>query len=230
MADPFRPPTSQDIQSGLLGEIQSEVSLEATPLLRFVLNNIRLIVAAVVVLVVSFIAFGAWQWHTLQAERDAQMTLGRILISTSGTERVAALENFLTEAPKAIRLGVQLELASSALAVQDFDRAAAAYGALFKEDSRGPVGLISAVNQADVLQRMGNPAQALTVLDALAKVAPENMLPGVREAQASCAEQTGDLARALAAYEALVSGAEGVNTDFYQAKIADLKKRLATQS
>lgn len=230
MADPFRPPTSQDVQSGLLGEIQSEVSLEATPLLRFVLNNIRLIVAVVISLVILFVAFGAWQWHTLQAERDAQMALGRILISTSGRERVEALENFLIEAPKTIRLGIQLELASSALAVQDFERAAAAYGSLFKEDPHGPVGLISAVNQADVLQKMGKPSQALVVLDALAKVAPENMLPGVREAQAGCAEQTGDLARALASYEALVSGADGVNTDFYQAKIVDLKKRLAAQS
>ena len=47
MADPLRPSGPQ-IPGSLMGEIQSEVAVEATPLLSFVLRNSRIIVACIV--------------------------------------------------------------------------------------------------------------------------------------------------------------------------------------
>ena len=47
MADPLRPSGPQ-IPGSLMGEIQSEVAVEATPLLSFVLRNSRIIVTCIV--------------------------------------------------------------------------------------------------------------------------------------------------------------------------------------
>lgn len=228
MVDPLRP-SSPQIPSGLIGEIQSEVALEATPLLSFVLRNIRMIVSCVVALVVIIVAAGTWHWYTAQTKQDAQIALGRILVGQEGAERVKALEAFLPQAPDSIRLGVQLEIAVTALSVNDLARAASAYGNIHAEDPKGAIGLMAAINQADVLLRAEKPKEALAVLDALEKTVPENLRPSVHEAQAACAEQSGDLARALAGYEAIVSAPGGDQMGYYQAKIAELKARLSTK-
>ena len=90
MADPLRPAGPQ-IPGSLMGEIQSEVAVEATPLLRFVLENSRVIVSVVVVLVLAIVGVGGWQWYQSRVEREAHLELGRILVSTQGEARIAAL-------------------------------------------------------------------------------------------------------------------------------------------
>ena len=62
MADPLRPSGPQ-IPGSLMGEIQSEVAVEATPLLSFVLRNSRIIVTCIVLLVLVIAGVGGWQWH-----------------------------------------------------------------------------------------------------------------------------------------------------------------------
>ena len=65
-----------------MGEIQSEVAVEATPLLSFVLRNSRIIVTCIVLLVLVIAGVGGWQWHQTRVEREAHLELGRILVST----------------------------------------------------------------------------------------------------------------------------------------------------
>ena len=101
MADPLRPSGPQ-IPGSLMGEIQSEVAVEATPLLSFVLRNSRIIVTCIVLLVLVIAGVGGWQWHQTRVEREAHLELGRILVSTQGPERIAALETFLPAAPSAM--------------------------------------------------------------------------------------------------------------------------------
>lgn len=231
MTDPFRPAAPQIPENGLMGEIQSEVAVEATPLLSFVLRNSGIIVSCVVLFVLAIAGYGGWQWHQNRVERDAQLAFGRILVSAEGPERVKALEAFLPEAPTSMKPGVQLEIAVTALADGDLAKAAGAYAAIAAGDPAGAVGLMAALNQADVLQRMNKPAEALAVLDALEKKAPESMRPAIQEGQAICAEQSGDLSRALAAYEAIVAAVgDNGNTGYFQAKIAELKTRIAARS
>ena len=68
MADPLRPSGPQ-IPGSLMGEIQSEVAVEATPLLSFVLRNSRIIVTCIVLLVLVIAGVGGWQWHQRSEER-----------------------------------------------------------------------------------------------------------------------------------------------------------------
>lgn len=230
MSDPFRLNGPQIPQGGLMGELQSEVSVEATPLLRFVFKHIRILVGAVIVLILAIVVLGGWRWYEASVQRDAEIALGHIRVSTSGEERIAALEKISADIPANMRLGLQLDIAVTALGMEDLPRAAAAFGALYAQDPKGPVGLMAALNQADILQRQGKPAEALAVLDSLEKNAPESMRSVILEGQAVSAEQSGDLNRALTDYEALVKAAGNDDMGYLQAKIAELRARIAAAS
>ena len=228
MADPLRP-SGPEIPGSLMGEIQSEVAVEATPLLRFVVQNSRIIVTIVVVLAIAIAGIGGWKWHESRVERDAHLELGRILVSTEGADRIAALEKFLATVPAAMKPGVQLEIASAAVSLQQYAKATEAYGAVVAADPKGAIGVLASINQADLLQRQGKYAEALALFDTLEKNAPESLRPMVLEGQAMSAELAGKLDRALAVYERIASdvGANG-NAGYFQAKIAELKARLAS--
>lgn len=238
MADPLRPsitplsrPGGPGVPGGMLGELQSEVSVEATPLLRFVLDHIRAIVTIVVLAVVVAAAAGVWHWHSARSEREAQLEFGRILVTPATRERLEALEGFLQAAPSSMKLGVQLEIAAAAAALGDTSKAAQAYAAVCAADPQGALGIMAGLNEADVLLRAGRPEEALARLDALMASAPATLLDpvrqAVREGQAAAAEQAGRLERALEAYEAIVKNSGLDELGYYQAKIVELKARMA---
>ena len=217
------------IPGSLMGEIQSEVAVEATPLLSFVLRNSRIIVTCIVLLVLVIAGVGGWQWHQTRVEREAHLELGRILVSTQGPERIAALETFLPAAPSAMKSGVQLEIATTALGLEQYGKAADAYAAVAAADPKGSIGMMAAINQADLLQRQGKYAEALAVFDSLEKSAPESLRPAILEGQAMSAELAGKLDRALAAYESIATSlGDAANNGYFQAKIAELKARMAS--
>lgn len=241
MADPLRPsitplsrPAGPGVPGGMLGELQSEVSVEATPLLRFVLDHIRAIVAIVVLAVVVAAAAGVWHWHSAKSEREARLEFGRILVAPASRERLEALEGFLPAAPSSMKLGVQLEIAAAAAALGDMSKAAQAYAAVCAADPRGALGVMAGLNEADVLLRSERPGEALARLDALMASTPATLLDpvrqAVREGQAAAAEQAGQLDRALEAYEAIVKNSGIDEMGYYQAKIAELKARMASAS
>ena len=228
MADPLRP-SGPEIPGSLMGEIQSEVAVEATPLLRFVLEHSRTIVAVVVALLLVIACVGGWQWNQSRVEREAHLELGRILVSTEGADRIAALETFLSSAPEDMKPGVQLEIANTAMALEQYGKAAEAYAAVAAADPKGAIGVLATINQADLLQRQGNYAEALVIFDALEKNAPESLRPLILEGQAMSAEMAGKLDRALAAYERIASNiGDAGNSGYFQAKIAELKARMAS--
>ena len=140
-------------------------------------------------------------------EREAHLELGRILVSTQGPERIAALETFLPAAPSAMKSGVQLEIATTALGLEQYGKAADAYAAV----------------------AAGKYAEALAVFDSLEKSAPESLRPATLDGQAMSAELAGKLDRALAAYESIATSlGDAANNGYFQAKIAELKARMAS--
>ena len=89
--------------------------------------------------------------------------------------------------------------------------------------------MMAAINQADLLQRQGKYAEALAVFDSLEKSAPESLRPTILEGQAMSAELAGKLDRALAAYESIATSlGDAANNGYFQAKIAELKARMAS--
>ena len=224
MADPLRPSGPQ-IPGSLMGEIQSEVAVEATPLLSFVLRNSRIIVTCIVLLVLVIAGVGGWQWHQAHVKREAHLELGRILVSTQGPERIAALETFLPAAPSAMKSGVQLEIATTALGLEQYGKAADAYAAVAAADDQH-VHIIANVVQIHIAG--GDAAVRLQKLAQLVRHALA-LRPAILEGQAMSAELAGKLDRALAAYESIATSlGDAANNGYFQAKIAELKARMAS--
>lgn len=229
------PPATSQIPGAsptLLGEIQSEVSVEAAPLLTLIVTNMKLVVGFILVLLLITLGYGGWQWQENKTLREAQLDLGRILVRDAGQERVNALEAFAAKAPVALRQAVLLELAASAVAVEDFGRAANAYGQLVTADPASAMGTIAALNQADLLQRTQKPAEAVVVLEKLLVQVPEVLRPTVREQLAGAAVQAGDLKKALAVYEELLQSessapSAGANVAFFKNRVTALKEKLS---
>lgn len=225
----------------LLGEIQSEVAVEAAPLLTLIVTHMKLVVGSILVLLLATLGYGVWQWQESKALHESQLALGTILLREAGQERVKALEDFAAKAPADMRQAVLLELAASSVAAGDYARAAEAYGELVAAEPTSATGTVAALNQADLLQRTQKPAEAVTVLEKLLAIAPEALRPTVREQLAGAAVQAGDFKKALTAYEellqaesALPNGTNGVsnasaNTAFFKDRVDALKKQLASK-
>ena len=78
-----------------------------------------------------------------------------------------------------MKSGVQLEIATTALGLEQYGKAAEAYAAVAAADPKGSIGMMAAINQADLLQRQGKYAEALAVFDSLEKSAPESLRPAI---------------------------------------------------
>lgn len=235
MSEQQRPgPAGQPVDQTLLGEIQSEVSGEAAPLLTFVVSNIKFIVGGVVLLVAATLGYGVWQWQENTTTRDAQIALGRILVQENGEARLKALQTFAATAPADVRSAVQLELAASAVGIGNVAEAAKAYGELAKQNPGSALGMIAVFNQADLLLREGKPKEALAALESIMAAAPEALRGLVRQQMAATAEQAGESAKAMALYEELIAPTVGgasrsaTETAYYRSRLQALKASSAT--
>ena len=208
-------------------EMQAEVSPEAAPLWNFVLTHARRIAAGVVVVVVAILAVACWQWYREGQVADERFALGRITSIQDPARRAAALEGFLKDAPSALGTATQLELASTAVEMQNWDKAAAAYAAVADLEGDTPLAYAARLNHAQVLMHKGDFAAARDEFRALAAEAPAEAAAVMHQQVAEAAEAAGDKAGALAAYEAAVAAlppADQESAAFLRARIAELRK------
>ena len=208
-------------------EMQAEVSPEAAPLWNFVLTHAHKIAAGVVVVVLVILAVAGWQWYREEQVKDARFALGRIISIQDASRRVAALEGFLKDAPAAVSTAARLELASSAVVLGDWDKAAAAYAAVAEEEDDTPLSYAARLNHAQVLMHKGDFASARDELKALAAKAPAEATAVLHQQAAEAAEAAGDKAGAIASYEAAVAALPPTDTEsatFFRARIAALRK------
>ncbi len=208
-------------------EMQAEVSPEAAPLWNFVLTHARKIAAGVVVVVIVILAVAGWQWYREEQISDARLALGRIISIQDPARRAAALEGFLKDAPSALGTATQLELASTAVEMKDWDKAASAYAAVASLEDDTPLAYAARLNHAQVLMHKGDFAAARDEFRELAATAPAEAAAVMHQQVAEAAEAAGDKAGAVAAYEAAVAAlppADQESAAFLRARIAELRK------
>ena len=156
---------------------------------------------------------------------EALDTLARTTLTTSGAERVAALEALAESSPAEFRFSVLSALARSAAEAGDLDRAAAAYGKAAQLEKGQPMGLAAELAQVGVLLRAGKGEDALKLLQALESGMAEEsrleMLPLVADA----AEMAGKKDVAADAYDRLGKAYPGEDGSFYRARAAELGKK-----
>jgi len=212
---------------GILGELQSEVSVEAAPLLRFIARHAALIMAVLGVCAAAVAGAGAWQWYAGKRDDEARTRFARLLLQPQGAARVNALEGFAATAPDSVRLAAWMELGLAALAEKDAAKASAAFARAAALDKNRPVGAVAALSEVHALMRDGKAAEALAVLEPLEHAVPEAMRVQVRGLIALNARQAGKTDRAVKAYEDLLAGALGEDADYYRFCIRQIKADAA---
>lgn len=209
--------------TGLLGGLQSEVSVEAAPLLGFIARHATLIMTLLALFVLVVVGIGARQWYVDKRDEEARLDLSRLTARQQSPAKLEALERFASSAPDAVRVAALMELGLSALADGDVDKAAVAYGRAAALDKDQPMGLLAALSQAEVLVRAGKNAEAVTLLETLENTVSESMRPRVRNLLAVAAVRAGKPERAVKAYEDLAAGARGDDAAFYRFRIEQLR-------
>ena len=231
--DPTQTTDPQEISNtmNILGDIKSEVAGEAAPLLSFVVTHIKIIVAAIVLLISAIVGYGTWQWKTEQADREAQIKLGRVLLTENPEARLNTLEAFLKEASANTQPGILAEIASLAAQTGNDVKAAEAYSRLYECDPKGSIGLSAAINYSELLQRLNKPAQALAMLQKIEYDVPESLKIFTQKQIAFALEASGNIKEAISHYETLSKhesiAADESAHDYYRFKISMLEKKLA---
>ena len=211
---------------GILGELQSEVSVEAVPLLQFIARNAAAIMVLLGLAVAAVIGVGAWQWYASKRDEEARTHFARLLLQQQGA-RVRALEEFAATAPDSVRLAALMELGLAALAEKDATKAAAAFARVAALDKGKPLGAVAVLSEAQALMQTGKAAEALAILEPLDNTVPEYMRVQVRGLIALNALQAGKTDRAVKAYEDLLAGAQGNDADYYRFCIQQIKAGAA---
>ncbi len=209
----------------MLKEMQAEVSPEATPLWRFVLDNAGRIAAGVLVVIALIVGYGIWQWRVEVGETKAVQDLARFSAMQDIPARIAALETFAAEAPSSVQIAVWLEIARSASELQDWDKAATAYKTV-ANNGKGAIQNSARMVYADILMRQGKFEDALKEREILLKDLPQNMRAAMLEQVAEAAEEMGDKKRAVEAYTEALSLLQASNittAEYYRTRIAALQ-------
>ena len=208
---------------GFLGELQSEVSIEAAPLLQFIARNASVIMMLLGLLVAAVVGAGVWQWYASKRDEEALTNFSRLLLQQQGAARVSALESFATTAPDSIRLAVLMELGLATLAEKNTVKASAAFARVAALDKGKPFGVVAALSEAQILIQAGKAVEDLAILEPLENTMPEYTRVQVRGLIALSAQQAGKTDRAIKAYEDLLAGALGDDADYYRFCIQHIK-------
>ena len=212
---------------GILGELQSEVSVEAAPLLRFIARHAAAIMVLLGLFAAVVVGTGVWQWYASTRDEEAQTNFARLLLQQQSAARVSALAHFAATAPDSVRLAALMELGLAALAEQDTARASAAFARAAALDKNKPLGVVAALAEAQTLLQAGKAAEALAALEPLENTMPEYMRVQVRGLIALSARQAGNTERAIKAYEELLAGAQDDDADYYRFCIRQIRAGAA---
>ncbi|MBQ4077072.1 MAG: tetratricopeptide repeat protein [Mailhella sp.] len=208
-------------------EMQAEISPEAAPLWNFVSNHAPKIAAGVVSLVVVILAIAGWQWYVEKNLREAQGQLGRVISIQDAARRAGELEKFIAGAPSMLVTSSTLELATTAMELEDYAKAAACYEKVAAAEGDSPLGFSASMGQAQALMHAGKYAEARAIFEAVVLNAPANVKAAIHQQSAEAAEAAGDKAGAVASLEKAISSLAPTDQEgaaFFRARIALLQK------
>lgn len=216
--------TTQE-KTPLAERIKVEVGSESRRLFEKIMEQWRLIAGIAGIFIVLAAAYGGYSAYQKRKLTRAEQELSRIVLETSGPERLAALINLQGALPEALLPRYWLE---SAKAAQEQENLAKAMEFWKKLAEGGPDhwALLGQLGYGATLLRLGRPQEAVEELERLRARAPESMLPVVLLQLAEAAETAEDWERALAAYEQLKAMDGADQPGFLNFKAAEIRQHL----
>ncbi len=218
-----RKPEGTPGASDILDDLKTEVSVEAAPLMTFILTHARTIMISLAVFLILVAVGGGWRWYSGKSASESHTALSRVIMSTQGEEKAKALEALAAKNSGASRLAVLLELGNTWLSLGKYDKAAEAYKSLAKIDSEGVLGSMAALNEAGALGKAGKNAEALLVLEAIEPAMPENTRGPVRNMMAEAALAVGNTKQAADIFNTLSAAASGPEAEYYRYRAQSLE-------
>jgi hypothetical protein len=193
-----------------LEQIKKSVPDTSQRLFDFLTDNLKAITIGCLAIILGVGAFEGVRHYRASSAAKAADVLGVILIQkTDAHARVAALEEFLKDAPSSLKPTAELELAASAMLDKQFDKAASAWTSL-EDSSSDDMRIVAGIGHAKCLMLQNKPKDALTLLQGLKTKAPEAYKPAITRQLAVAAEAAGNAKVAGEAYTEL-AGKNGDN-------------------
>ncbi len=214
----------------LLEQMSSEVTPATSPLLTFLTTHAKLIAIVMVLCFAGAAGYGIYTWNENKKIAEAQEALSRILVLDNDADRLAKLEAFLPTAPDAMRKGLSLIIASTAMKAKKYEEAFKAWESL-ATDPRDPLYVTASIGKADSLAPQGKAGEGLAVLEGMTLPADSPAAGLVNILIVNFAEDVGNTEKAIAACEKIIAAVAAVNpeeADFWRQKAAAL--RLAAKS
>jgi predicted negative regulator of RcsB-dependent stress response len=212
-------------QDGLVADIRSEVSEEASPLLRFLLSKAKF---AAVGLLLIIAAVAGRHFYSTQAENqklEEAEALGRILVISAPSLRLEKLEEFMAVAPASVRTAGWLAVMEAATLLQNNDKVYNAWKEIGAADPSLKVA--SAMGMAGALAARDKFREALDLLDAVSGGLEAGEAADVNSRIVILAELTGDLQRAVRACDAVTGLPSGsADMKFWAQKKLELQEKL----
>ncbi|MDR2850762.1 MAG: hypothetical protein LBV65_01775 [Desulfovibrio sp.] len=222
-------PQKNQESSQLLHDLQTEVSAESAPLLRFILNNASVIATAAIIFLLALGGTGIWRRHAAQKNDEATQALTRIMLTYKGADRIKALQNL--SVPDAIKFSVYFALGQSALENGDYAIAARAYADAAAADREGVLGLTAALGEAGALLKAEKYSDALNLLQELyAKIKPTSQTIQLRQMLAEAAAMAGKTDLAAQTYQALANDLPGLEGAYFRTRATALGEKPAPDS
>ncbi|MFH1913354.1 MAG: tetratricopeptide repeat protein [Pseudomonadota bacterium] len=204
-----------------LDELEARVPSSMHPILEAAFKHRKQIMASVAAIILAAAAYAAYSGYSARTLAEAQSQLGVIVIEASGQDKLDRLEGLLGSAPSSAKAAVLAELAQSAMNLEDWDKAASAWGRLagVADDE---LKTVARLGEAKCLLLAGKASEAVTALKTLAANAPAGFAVPIQRQLAAAAEQAGDTAQALQAYRRL-SEEQVSDKPFIDHRIAQLE-------
>ena len=211
--------------ASLLSEIQTEISAESAPLLRFILRYANIIAVLIVSLLLLVAGTGLWQCRSSAKNAEVMDELARIVMTKQGEDRTKALSALVLVSPDKTKSAIYMALGQSAVESGEYAVAAAAYADAARQDSEGSLGTSAMIAQACVLLKEGKSVEAVPLLQEAEKRLPEQArTPQLRKMLAEAAIAAGRKDLAISIYNNLAALAPDREGDYFRARAAALEQ------
>jgi predicted negative regulator of RcsB-dependent stress response len=215
-----------DRRDSLADDIRSEVSEEASPLLRFLIGRAKFITVGLLLVVAAVVGRHLYSTRAENRKLEEAESLGRILVISGPALRLEKLEEFMAAgAPASVQTAGRFAIMEAAALLLDHGKVYEAWKEIGATEPSLKVA--AAMGMAGALAAQNKYREALEHLDAVSVGLEAGEAANINSRIVILAELTGDLPRAVRACDAVTGLPPGsADVKFWAQKKLELEEKL----